>query len=180
MLKRANVILFTKKGVYYRPAGKDRGPSFRCWFVPYPDANKADIWSAEGQASIGLWKDGDRKMPASWHEDMAWSLAYLRICKNGGNPPSSITTLSPPLFPGSSESIVEEKPSIQKLLHVKEEIAAQGVFKKLKFNGESTCFDLCSPPKKLRGGTNPSNAEMMLANDAEGDNDLEMEDVHVY
>ena len=87
VFKRANVVLFTKHGVFYRRAGKQQ---VDVPFVKYPKYQDPDLITAEAKPMYNLWKvDKEANEPENYQHASAWSLCFLKICMQGKTPPRS-------------------------------------------------------------------------------------------
>ena len=117
ILKRTNYMLFTPYGVFMRKATQEEVP---VPFIPHPFKGKTDLLTAECKPRYGAWKlNKQTPEPDSYKEDMAWSLAWLKVCMTGVRPPRTWTTRGPTLL--SDEVVVQErKPTLAQLMSILE------------------------------------------------------------
>ena len=157
------MILLTDHGVYWRVASTKKEPVN---FIQWPENESCDLLAEDQQRIFQAYKadPANHKLPATYHEDMVWSVEVLGRLIAGEPIPPIITHVRHTGLFGQEVPSRQVAPSIlpreEEQVRVKKE-KVMHAFQNLKRSGP-TMIDLDSPSPAKAARTSRSNAPSIL------------------
>ena len=164
ILARTHMILLTDHGVYWRVASTKKEPVN---FLEWPENESCDLLAEDQQRIFQTYKadPANHKLPATYHEDMVWSVEVLgRLIAGEPVPPIITYARHTGLFGQevpSRQMVPSVLPRQEEQFRVKKE-KTMHAFQNLKRHGP-TMIDLDSPSPAKAARSSRSNAPSEIA-----------------